>query len=218
MRNQLYYQLNQLKQDLLETKKEAYARSMQKYVDESEKVSEKRTKEIYTDITNLTEGLLQEEEKTVMRKYEDNPVFRDAMNKKISINDAFQELYKVNEGIKKFLPRQIDQVHNKRAEELNELVNVGRGLKTRGLLHFDSVLNSAGYVASINYAGIYLLNTYSQNPVEFKIDDAFALIFSGILQFGLTLPAVHIGMRNVYSDIVTEQSQYLDERIRLHYK
>ncbi|HYD02754.1 MAG TPA: hypothetical protein VEC16_00490 [Alphaproteobacteria bacterium] len=216
MRDQLYYQLNQFKRDLLETKKEAYARAVQKYVNESENVSDERIKEIYTDITNLTEGLLQEEEKAAMIKYENNTVFRDAINKKISVHDTFQELYKVNKGLKKFLPRQTNPAHNKRATELNELVNVGNGLQTRGLIHYDNVFNSGLYIALLNYGGISLL---SEKPIDYTAPDFMAAaLFGGILQFGISLPAMHLWKRNVYSDIVTEQSQYLDERIRLHYK
>ncbi|HYD02753.1 MAG TPA: hypothetical protein VEC16_00485 [Alphaproteobacteria bacterium] len=107
---------------------------------------------------------------SIMRKYEKNPVFHDAIKGKISINETLEELSKVNYGIRKLLPRRKNPVHNARLDQLSELIDKHYGLRCQGILYPDNFVTT---FAEILGAGLVLSNMIATGHfVDVNTDNA----------------------------------------------
>ena len=57
-------------------------------------------------------------QQSLMEEYEKNPVFYDAIQKRLTIEESLMELSKINKGIRKFLPRMKNNAHNEKLKQI----------------------------------------------------------------------------------------------------
>jgi hypothetical protein len=95
----------------------------------------------YGDAENLEETVGADQRK-IIESYWGNPVLCDALEGKKSINHTLTELKMDVEGIRKYLPRNVDIEYNKQVEQLGELVELPSGyLKRNGVFAYDNLAN-----------------------------------------------------------------------------
>ncbi len=103
-------------------------------------------------------------QKELIKSYESNPVFYDAVSGKQSIEDSLNELSKVNKGIRKILPRVKNSVHNKRVNQIEELISGTLGLRTYGIFAPDNLITAGAEITAMTFGTCYLLSRYLFAP------------------------------------------------------
>lgn len=81
-------------------------------------------------------------QKELFERYEKNPVLYDAMQYKQSVSESLEELAQINKGVRRILPWRKDEVHNKRLEQIGELIYAPYHLQTAGIFMPDNLVTT----------------------------------------------------------------------------
>ena len=131
-----------------------------------------------------------------------NPIFNNAVNGIKSTTQANEEISKINEGYRKFVPRSKNKDRDKTISDLEELIGEQPQLRARGFLFPDNILMTTielGYAAFIG--GLLAPEYSSMTEPYFAPMLAVPLIalFSNVTRFRL-------------SD--TYETEFLDKKIQ----
>ncbi|MFA5953290.1 MAG: hypothetical protein WC812_01730 [Candidatus Pacearchaeota archaeon] len=160
-------------------------------------------------------------QKQIMSYYENNPVFCDAINGKISIEDTLNELSVVNKGIRKILPRRKDKAHNERIKQLGKLISEPSQLQKNGLLCPDNFLGFTLWGAGASFSIIsplfkIMLNPAQASPEEIenlnKIFNVYLPLYStgAISVFG----GIPMNLKQRFGKLPFEEAKYVDAKIK----
>nr|MBA4405549.1 hypothetical protein [Nanoarchaeum sp.] len=161
-----------------------------------------------------------EVQKRIISAYENNTVLDDAINGRQSIDDSLSELAEINKGWKVMLPRRKNKSHNKKIEQLGELITEPRGLISRGLFYPDNAVSLTCYAAiaftllekvALNYGWVA-----GSNPIEIAKTLGDFANTSVIGSLGTGLICGFDGERT--NRLPHDQAKYLDEKISELYK
>lgn len=162
-------------------------------------------------------------QRALFETYEKNPVFHDAMQGKLSIEESVKELGQVNKGIKKFLPWKKNKEHNKRLEQLGELVSGPYHLKTIGIFMPDNLITAGlefavfGFVAG--YYAAQLLTNSPTNPEEVQQLHDIQINLAKATSLGVGLVGgLLVNSINRFKKLPINEAKYLDGKIQEFYK
>ncbi len=150
-------------------------------------------------------------QKTIIGGYKTNPILLNAINNRKTIEKTLEELTTIHNGVKFFLPRRKNKAHNKKIEELGELVTCHEHLKTNGVFAFDNFVSAGGCSGTIAFGAAYCLYAYSN--VFSNSSDVWMSAF-----VAMAIGAV-IGLNANYSARTGSspkiEARYLDRKTRL---
>lgn len=158
---------------------------------------------------------------SLMEEYEKNPVFRDAIQKRLTIEESLMELSKVNNGIRKFLPRMKNKIHNERLKQIGQLITGPAYLEASGILTPDNIITTS-IESLIILSGLFgasflfLKNFLSSDigPEMYKQLSNFADTYTF-----LTAPSLGLIMNTErFKSLPINEAEYLDEKIKESYK
>lgn len=179
---------------------------------------DKRLIEISKDLKRLGDNA----QRDLLTRSESNPVFYDAVQGKMSIEDSLSELSKVNQGIYRVLPRFKNKAHNERLKNLGELIRFPHQLRTGGVAIFDNLIGGAAMggviLATTNELMKYILINNSVSPVQ--IDESKSMI--DIIVLGYSVFAVPLGAAITHSlgrtgELPFKEAKYIDSKIKEFY-
>ena len=153
-----------------------------------------------------------EAEKYVLTCYEENSIMRDAIDKRQTVEESLEELAFVNKGLKRLLPRNKNISHNKRLDDLNELVTVPSGFHCNGIFEPDNLITTSGYITLMfGIAGYF-------TDVGLLNQDYHATL----TLLKVSLPAGPIASLGLNTDrlvnkLPIKKAQYVDQKISEHY-
>lgn len=167
-------------------------------------------------------------QKNLIEEYKNNPVLRDAIQGKISIEDSLSELAQVNRPIWRLFPRRKNKAHNERLDQIGELLGYPYHLKTRGIFIPDNFIGGIAMCATVGY-GIsnilfYLSEGLAPNADYIQIAGeitslnnmrtAFPALFTLVL--GPILGGMMQGDRS--GNLPIDEAKYLDGKVKEVYK
>tara|TARA_Y100000310_G_scaffold289971_1_gene316791 strand:+ start:33 stop:629 length:597 start_codon:yes stop_codon:yes gene_type:complete len=165
-------------------------------------------------------------QRNLFQRYEENPVFYDAMQDRISIGDSLSELAQINKSGKRFFPRRKNKSHNERIEQIGELISNPHYLKTHGILIPDNFVGGIALVAACAYGVSNLVMPYLMGEVDPNIDPAEIQnrmeSMKTVMPAFMTLvmgPFFGTGMQLQRSgSLPVGEAKYLDEKVQEFYK
>lgn len=128
-------------------------------------------------------GELVEETNLILKSYENNPVFRRAYQREESVTETADRLMRVNEGLRRYLPRDVDKEHNREVAELSQLCPDTAHLKTLGWFQMDNPVTNFVYYTT----AFVLLYKAAEYLFKWDIDDTNALIACSALGGALSI-------------------------------
>ena len=166
-----------------------------------------------------------ETQRSLLRNYEDNPIFYDAIHGKQSLSESLEELAEVNKGVRKFLPRRRNKAHNERIGQLGELISRPNQLKAYGILALDNIVSMAVVLSTITFGAAYLLNSFLSPESSATVDPEKQVYLNKVIEFympaitlALTIPLFGFDAYKKRSETLPfDQAKYLDGKIKLFY-
>lgn len=165
-------------------------------------------------------------QRSLLQSYEENPVFYDAIKGKMTIEDSLNELAQINKPVRRLFPRRKDKVHNRRIEQIGELITRSFHLKTKGILGFDNfvgvtAMTALGCYSLFNLTIPYVVNGLcgETNPIETQ---QFAIFMKNIITPVITLGTspfmgVLAQIERSTGGLPTDEAKYLDDKIKDFY-
>jgi hypothetical protein len=154
----------------------------------------------------------------VMNEYKNNPIFSDAINDVKTVKESLYELAEVNKGLKLWLPRRRDDVHNEKLSRLGELIDEPEGLRTNGIFAPDNFATvGLGLLAGLSTTFIIYAGSVSSG---INIFNEIYESMPGIPMVGscLVLSAgINANLKRLKA-LPEYQAQFLDEKIAEHYR
>jgi len=157
-------------------------------------------------------------QQSLLQKYEENPIFLEAIQKRKTIEENLAELSQVNRHIFQLLPRRKNKLHNERVEQMGELISSTYQLKTRGIFAFDNAVNGVIVGGLIGYLGIHVLAWLfgqGEDPSVVKSNTDKILPFATFLSAACGGSMEHGAKRR--GDLPFKEAKYLDEKIKEFY-
>jgi hypothetical protein len=162
-------------------------------------------------------------EKCLMKPYESNPVFSDAMNGRLSIEESLKDLARIRQGMRVLLPWRKNRVHNDRLSQIGELVTYPHYLRTSGIFFPDNIVTATVESAPLVYAMAYgffnfLMPELDPNLVStHEIKRAFETTVPWFITAFTPLTGLLINQMR-FTDIPIHEAKFLDDKIREHYR
>ncbi|MBI2547949.1 hypothetical protein HYW21_01225 [Candidatus Woesearchaeota archaeon] len=161
-----------------------------------------------------------EVQKGLMRGYETNPVFRDAIEGRKSIETSLDELAQPNTGIKKFLPRRRNRTYNARIEQLGELITEPSHLRSYGIWMPDNAVTTTlgTMVLALGIGYMLTPNTLPGIDADFSLPAMVAylktnkaMITGGAVVTSLV--GVVVTMKR-FNSLPSAEAKYIDAKIQ----
>ena len=151
---------------------------------------------------------------------EKNPVIRNALDKRQTVEETLEELASVNRGYRKFLPRKRNTTHNERLTQLNEIVGFAPSLESNGILFPDNFISAFTDTTALTFlvTSIYskfVLPQLISNPESLQDTQAlyrFALPMAISAIMGTTYGLM--GTVRRMSSIPRKEARYVDSKIK----
>lgn len=152
-------------------------------------------------------------QKKIFAEYEENLVLQRAFNRERTIEGTLEDLSRVYEGFRKYLPRRIDREHNKQVDDISELVGNVQHLRTYGTFYPDNPVTITAYIgvgtSIILYSSSLIL--VDVTPDMIKALAVMAGLITGIAGSGVGLAAEKMIRKG---KIPIEEARYLDTTIK----
>ncbi len=146
---------------------------------------------------------VEEHQKKIIKNYETNPILIESVKGLQSIEETFLELKEQKfKGIKKYLPKRKDKIHNQRVNNLDNLVGYTH-LDTRGILFPDNFITAAIYGSAFLYGVFSLLAEPNEATEHFRniFSPLGGIMVGGVFQLtGAPTPKI-------------EEAKYLDSKL-----
>lgn len=160
--------------------------------------------------------------KKLFQDYEKNPVLKDAIEGKQSVEESVIELAQINKGFRKIMPWRLNKEHNERLNHLGQLVTKPTQLQTEGVWMPDNLTTMTAEAAITAFGTCYLIAKYLVSP---NLDNATPQEYQNIMSLmQLTVPAVLCGfyvplfggMSNAprLRKLPLNEAQYLDSKVQ----
>jgi len=154
-----------------------------------------------------------------------NPILNDAVLQKQSLEDTLFKLNKINNGIRKYLPRRKNSEHNKKVSYMSEIVPMPESFYTKGLFALDNFFNGILIISGIFYCTGYFIGNAIANNKEFirymfeYMDLQDIARYYKITMPGYTSlvagPIIALTMQSKRTgNIPLSQARYIDEKIK----
>jgi len=163
-----------------------------------------------------------DQHKILFQGYERNPIFNDAITERQSIEKSLEELAKDNKGIGKILPWRKDEEHNKRLEQLGELVTEPYHLHKGGIWMPDNLITISAETTAMAFGISYFTFRYLTNldalpeetiqgikTMKILLPTTISILTSAF--FGLLLNSRR------YNNLPIDEARYLDEKVKEFY-
>ena len=209
----LYYRLK---------KAEKYNKEMESMVDEfKSKLDRFRDLPGYTEIEipETPEIDIAQIQRGIVKEYEDNPHFQRAVNGEETIEETYNRLNKVNQGIWRALPRRKNLEHNQEVEQLGELVGGLGHLKTKGIFAPDNIISAITYAIPLTILVCYIL-TKCFSIKEGMTPEEISLNNDGMISYGMFMGSIIGGLWGMSKRDgmdKTNESRCLDKKIQEFY-
>ena len=160
-------------------------------------------------------------QQSLMEEYEKNPVFYDAIQKRLTIEESLMELSKINKGIRKFLPRMKNKTHNERLKQIGRLISEPAYLEASGILTPDNIITT-GIESSIIISGLFGFSFLFLK--DFLPSDISSEMYRQLSNFVdtytfLTVPILSLVMNaSRFKSLPINEAEYLDEKIKEFYR
>lgn len=164
-------------------------------------------------------------QKNLMKKYENNPVFYDAIQGTKTVEESLNELARVNKGIRKILPRRKDTAHNDRISQLGELITEPNYLRSNGIWMPDNIVSTAIEVTGLVFLASNLFTRLiipetdvNIDPEELARDLEIYQVFMPAMISEIMAPLMgFITNARRFSELPTEEVKYIDLKIEEFY-
>jgi len=171
-------------------------------------------------IENILPYDCQASRKRDMGQYEENPVFRDAIKGRQSIEESLKELAQINQGIRKILPRRKNRAHNERLEQLGQLISIPDSFSADGILIPDNVIT--GSVEAT--AALFTVYSFCELIWPKITNTDFPMSLKDMLFFSVTPSLLFGGLINFLRSFYPlqggsffEEAKYVDQKIQEFY-
>lgn len=156
-------------------------------------------------------------ERKLCQDYERNPVFKDAIDKKQTIEQSLEELGKIRKGIRGFLPWRKNKAHNERVKQIGELIFEPHRLYTLGIFTPDNIITTGAGLTAASFGIFYLMTKLFINPSP-EVLYQYRVILPAVLSV-YTAPIAGVASNLLrFIGLPTDEAKYLDEKVKEFYK
>ncbi len=169
----------------------------------------------FIDIPELQRQIIKKE----LQKKEKNLILEDAVNGKKSVRKNLEELSKINEGYRRWLPRKKNDEHNIMIDHMSNLIGDDyldplKSLKANGTGEFDNPFTCGAYGllgGELMYGVLLVIEAFAP-PKETSLDES--VIFALIVGLsGLALASFGMALRQPNEKNLLKRAEYIDKKI-----
>jgi hypothetical protein len=169
----------------------------------------------FIDIPELQRQIIKKE----LQKEEKNLILEDAVNGKRSVKKTLEELSKINEGYKRWLPRRKNDEHNIMIDYMSNLIgddylDLLKSLKANGTGHIDNPFTYGAYGllgGELMYGALLVIEAFAP-LTETSLDELG--IFAWIVGLsGLVLASFGMVLRQPNDKNLLKRAEYIDRKI-----